>query len=661
MGVAVGGTTPGATADDDEADGGVETGAGPRTHPDNRARWQLWRSPPDQPPWARPALLVVAALAALSYCWGMAHASLETFYGGAVRSMSQSWHDFFFGSFDPWGTVSVDKLPGAFWLQALSLRVFGFHLWAYVLPSAIEGTLTVLVLYRVVRRVGGAGAGLTAAVALAATPVTILLNRGNISDSLLVLLLVLAADAATSAYLSGRPGALLLAGGWVGLAFQAKMLQAWLVLPALYLAYLLAAPAVGLVRRFGHVALSLLVAVVVSLSWMCVVTLVPAHDRPYVDGSCDNSVFSQVFLYNGADRLTGNTLDQPGCTKPPVSVASTSTGGAKTVSLGTGPGRFLNGLLGRDAAWLFLPALVALFALVLARRNESRTDPWRAAALLWGVWLILTWCFFASSQFLNAYYLAALAPPMAALCGLGLALAWRRREESAVVPVVLMATVAAGVAYAVYLVPDGAGVRPWIVATSALATFTTLVVLARSLRSGRRDWERRYGLALGAGALLLGAVWASATSVAAELGPFDSPYQPAAATAAEQTGWQRNVTTWPAIAAFARTSPPTQAADTWETSAQVSTFVLATGREFLPVGGFSGQVPSTPLPAFVVDVRDGRISRVAVSVRPRTRNPDMVWTEAHCAVVHTEAGTFRDNGNLYQRYVCTPRDAGGAS
>ena len=124
------------------------------------------------------------------------------------------------------------------------------------------------------------------------------------------------------------------------------MLQAWLVLPALYLAYLLAAPAASLVRRFGHVALSLLVAVVVSLSWMCVVTLVPAHDRPYVDGSCDNSVFSQVFLYNGADRLTGNTLDQPGCTKPPVSVASTSTGGAKTVSLGTGPGRFLNGLFG---------------------------------------------------------------------------------------------------------------------------------------------------------------------------------------------------------------------------------------------------------------------------------------------------------------------------
>ena len=656
MGVAVGGPTPGAAVGaDDDTD--TDTDRSTRTHA--RARWQLWRSPPDQPPWARPALLLVAALAALSYCWGMAHASLETFYGGAVRSMSQSWHDFFFGSFDPWGTVSVDKLPGAFWLQALSLRVFGVHMWAYVLPSAIEGTLTVLVLYRVVRRVAGAGAGLTAAVALAATPVTILLNRGNISDSLLVLLLVLAADAATSAYLTGRVGALVLAGLWVGLAFQAKMVQAWIVLPALYLAYLLAAPAADLVRRFGHVALSLLVAVAVSLSWMCIVTLVPAHDRPYVDGSCDNSVFSQVFLYNGADRLTGNTLDQPGCTEPPVAVTSTSTGGAKTVSLGTGPGRFLNGLLGRDAAWLFFPALVALVGIVLSRRNEPRRDPWRAAAVLWGVWLFFTWAFFASSQFLNSYYLAALAPAMAALCGLGLALAWRRREESPVVPVVLMATVAAGVAYAVYLVPDSAGVRPWIIATSALATAAALVVLARSLRPGRRAWERRYGLVLGAGALLLGAVWASATSVAAELGPFDSPYQPAAVTAAEQANWQHYLATWPALVAFTRTSPPTQAADTWETSAQVSTFVLATGSEFLPVGGFSGQVPSTPLPVFIADVRDGRISRVAVSVRPRTRNPDMVWTEAHCAVVRTPDGTLHFNGNLYRRYVCTPPDAGG--
>jgi hypothetical protein len=157
----------------------------------------------------------------------MANASVETFYGAAARSMSQNWHDFLFGSFDPAGTVTVDKLPGALWVQALSLRIFGFHIWALVLPQAVEGVATVLVLYHAVRRLAGPVAGLAAAVALAATPVTVLLGRGNVSDSLLILLLVLAADATTVALSTGKLRWLLLAGAWVGLAFQAKMVQAW--------------------------------------------------------------------------------------------------------------------------------------------------------------------------------------------------------------------------------------------------------------------------------------------------------------------------------------------------------------------------------------------------------------------------------------------------
>src|SRR5215469_13131609 len=178
----------------DQHDGAAEppTTETSRSQPHPRAsRLQFWRSPDDQPRWARPALLAVAALAALAYAWGMNGDALETFYAGAVRSMSQNWHNFFFGAFDPWGTVSVDKLPGAFWVQALSVRLFGFHVWSMVLPQAVEGTLTVLVLYRAVRRIAGSAGGLAAATALALTPVTVLLNRGNISDSLLVLLLVL--------------------------------------------------------------------------------------------------------------------------------------------------------------------------------------------------------------------------------------------------------------------------------------------------------------------------------------------------------------------------------------------------------------------------------------------------------------------------------------
>ncbi len=119
-------------------------------------RWRRfltpWRSPADQPDWARPALLVIAVVAAVAYGWGMAGASVEPFYGAAARSMSESWHDFIFGAFDPAGTVTVDKLPGALWVQALLLRLSGIHIWAVILPQVVEGVLTILVLYRAVRR-----------------------------------------------------------------------------------------------------------------------------------------------------------------------------------------------------------------------------------------------------------------------------------------------------------------------------------------------------------------------------------------------------------------------------------------------------------------------------------------------------------------------------
>src|ERR1700691_329491 len=277
-------------------------------------RWRRlltpWRSPADQPAWARPALLAIAAVAAVAYGWGMDGASVEAFYGAAARSMSESWHDFIFGAFDPAGTVTVDKLPGALWVQALSLRIFGFHIWALVLPQVVEGVLTILVLYRAVRRLAGPAAGLIAATVLAVTPVTVLLNRGNISDSLLILLLVLAADATSAALLTGSLRPLLMAGVWVGLAFQTKMIQAWLALPALAAAYLLAAPAARLRTRCAHVALAGLVTVVISLSWMTAVSLVPAGDRPYVDGSANDSVYEQVFEYNGLGRLTVNCASE---------------------------------------------------------------------------------------------------------------------------------------------------------------------------------------------------------------------------------------------------------------------------------------------------------------------------------------------------------------
>ena len=390
-------------------------------------RWRRfltpWRSPADQPAWARPALLAIAAVAAVAYGWGMAGASVEPFYGAAARSMSESWHDFIFAAFDPAGTVTVDKLPGALWVQALSLRIFGFHIWALVLPQVVEGVLTVLVLYRAVRRLAGPAAGLTAAAVLAVTPITVLLSRGNVSDSLLILLLVLAADATSAALLTGSLRQLLLAGVWVGLAFQAKMIQAWLALPALAAAYLLAAPAAKLRTRCAHVALAGLVTAVVSLSWMTAVSLVPSQDRPYVDGSPDDSVYTQVFDYNGLGRLTGNWASVAGPPSPLV-VAAKESGqllNAETIGIKASWHRLLAGPFAADSGWLLPAAVAGALGVLISRRRQGRRDPLRAAVVLWGGWWLVLAVFFSVGTFINSYYVAALVPAVAALCGTGIA------------------------------------------------------------------------------------------------------------------------------------------------------------------------------------------------------------------------------------------------
>lgn len=125
--------------------------------PRPRARWEFWRSPADQPRWARPVLLGIAAVAALMYARNIAQAGLAPFYSVAVKSTSVSWKAFFYGAFDPGATITIDKLAGSFLPQALSARIFGFHPWSLALPQVIEGVVSVLAMYRVVRRWAGPG------------------------------------------------------------------------------------------------------------------------------------------------------------------------------------------------------------------------------------------------------------------------------------------------------------------------------------------------------------------------------------------------------------------------------------------------------------------------------------------------------------------------
>ena len=229
-----------------------------------------------------------------------------------------------------------------------------------------------------------------ASVILAASPATMTLDRGNIPDSLMVLLLVLAADSTVTAILTGRWRSVVMAGVWVGLAFQAKMLEAWLILPALAIAYLVAGRG-STGARIGRLATIGAAAAVVSLSYMTFVSLTPASQRPYIDGSTHNSVYQQVFDYNGFSRVgqaspnqvLGRTLGTPlfSQAEPPPAW-----------------NRLLTRSYGRDTGWLLPAAVVAAASILVARRRRPRTDLPRAGVLLWGTWLLALAVVFSVSR-----------------------------------------------------------------------------------------------------------------------------------------------------------------------------------------------------------------------------------------------------------------------
>jgi len=607
------------------------------TRLDVRSRWRLWHSPPGQPTWTRPLLLATAALAGLAYGWGMANASVESFYGAAARSMSQSWHDFIFGSFDPAGTVTVDKLPGALWVQALSLRLFGFHIWALVLPQVIEGALTVLVLYRAVRRLAGPVAG------LAATPVTVLLGRGNVSDSLLILLLVLAADATSAALSNGKLRWLLLAGVWVGLAFQAKMVQAWLVLPGLAAAYLLAAPAGRLRTRIGHVAAAGVITVLVSLSWMTAVSLVPEHDRPYVDGSRNDSVYAQVFDYNGLARLGGQPLTSAAGLSPApfliTAIRDQQTLNFASLNVRPSWHRLLSGPFGLDGGWL-LPAATLSAIIALRRRSDrnqrrdrGRRDPVQAAIVLWGGWWVVLAAFFSAGTYLNSYYIAALTPPIAAICGVGVSVCglppWSAR-----VRLTVLAACAACVSYGLYLL-HGAAVVPGWIAPTALAAFAiaAALLLVPRLTPGPGGRGRLVIPVLACASALVLPASASAAAVVRGLGPFDTPFESRQLSAATQSF----AASWPRLTSFVKRLEAQQGAVPilfgTDTSVLAAPYILASGREVLPVGGYLGGAPAPTLATLRSEINDGHVNLFLLPIRPASPDPRLRLIEASCVQV----------------------------
>jgi len=467
--------------------------------------------------WHLGALGCVLALAAFLDFFRLGqNGYANTYYAGAVRSMLHSWRNFFFVSFDPGGLVSVDKPPLALWVEAASAKIFGYSGLAILLPEALAGVIAVWVLYLLVARYFGRIAGLIAALALAVSPVSVSVNRDNNPDALFVLLLVVAAYVGARAVESGRLRTLLLTALVVGLAFNAKMLAAMVVVPALALAFLLFAP-VSKLRRLWYLLAAGVVLVAVSGAWIAAVDLTPASQRPYVGSTTNNSALSLALDYNGLGRVTGQT-------------GGTSFGGGGGGLGGAFSGtpgvlRLLNNSLGDQGGWLLALALVGGLSVLLATiRGRSRRK--LGALTVIGGWFFAAAAVFSLSDgIIHTYYLSALAPATGALVGAGAVALWRDARRGGARLALPLAAVLLSCWLEVALLRRS-GYLPWLQAlVIGAAAVATVVLVALALPTG---WSQRArglaatgALAVAVAALLAApTAWSATTFKAAVNGVF---------------------------------------------------------------------------------------------------------------------------------------------
>jgi 4-amino-4-deoxy-L-arabinose transferase-like glycosyltransferase len=569
--------------------------------------------------WVRPAFLGVTGLAAILYVVNLTVSGFaNTYYSAAALAASQSWSAWFFGSFDAANFITVDKPPLATMLMGLSVRIFGLSSWSVLLPEALAGVASVALLFVIVRRSYGPAAATIASLVMALTPAAVLIFRYNNPDALLTLLLVGAAGAFLRSLEHGRIRWVVVASVLVGLAFNTKLLQAYLVLPAFAITYLIAAPG-SVLRRFGVLGIALVTVLVSSSWWMLVTALLPASAHPFIGGSTNNSALDLVFGYNGLARIFGNTFGGGFVGGPGGGFAGGPGGPGGGGGFSGTPGllRLFNTELGGQVAWLLPFSLVGLVSGLALRWRAVRTDPRRATTLMWGLWLVVTAATFSfMSGIIHSYYAVALAPAIGALVGIGVVELWSWRRRSIVGGLVLGATIL------------GSGLLAWqlLERTTNFAPGLGLIVLGVSAvvalivalpHDEHQHHTQMAAVALGLAVLLAGpTTYAVDTMLTAHSGGDPAAGPGAGNFGNAGGGGPGAASTDSALVDYLLAN---QDGATWivaTTSAQeAGSLELAAGAPVMAMGGFSGSDPAPTLDEFQALVSAGKIRYVLVSGR----------------------------------------------
>jgi 4-amino-4-deoxy-L-arabinose transferase-like glycosyltransferase len=661
--------------------------------------------------WLAPAFPI--AVAAMLNLWNLAQNGYSNlYYSVAVQSMMQSFHNFFFASYDAGGYISVDKPPVALWIQTISAKIFGFNSLSLLVPEALAGVAAVAVMYFLVKRLFGTFAGFVAALALAVTPIAVAVERTNNTDTWLMLATLLAAWAISRATEKGQFKLLALGLATVGVAFNIKMLAAFIILPVFYLLYMVAAP-IKWHKRLLHLTLGSVVLFAVALSWPMAVDLTPASQRPWVGGSQANNVLDLALNYNGLGRVTGNegvggpgggfgggrgfgggggaprgfpNLGNPGNQSNPggsgnpgngfprrgfnpgagngqSSSQSQSQGGilgflgslfgnifgnsGSQAGRGFGGGGgmfgagfagplrlFTGGQLAEQWSWLFPMALFGLLAAVLALKRKWPLEFRGQALILWTGWLLMYGAVFSAAEgIFHPYYLIMLAPPAAALTGIGINALWKAYRKGGwkawLLPIALLATAWwQGRVLAQY--PQWAAVLAPILIAAALVAAVPLL--------GLRPLPVRLRTRLAPGLVSVGMLGLLVAPLVWSVTPAMASPNNASLPLAGPSAISDNSSTWTRL-----DSPNNSALVSYleanrdgyfylvavPNSQEASSIALETGQPVLAMGGFMGSDPAMTVQRLQEMIADGQVGFVMGGSSQAINQ----WVQSTCSAV----------------------------
>ena len=556
--------------------------------------------------WTLPVLLV---LTGVLYLFGALHNGMaNSYYAAAIQAASQDWTAWLFGSLDAANYVSVDKPPLATMLMGLSARLFGFSSFSMLLPSVLAGVGSVWLVYGAVKRQFGFTSAVIAGATLMLTPVAALMFGFNNPDAILTLMLSASGYAFLRSLEGKRPLLWLgLAGLFTGLAFNTKMLQGLMVLPAMVVVYLVFAKP-PIVKRFLHVIFAGVITTMSTLWWSALVWLTPAGSRPWVGSTNDNNIWSLIFGYNGLGRLLGGRGGGvgPGGGHGP---GGTGFGGQ------TGIFRIFNNDFGPNIAWLLVLALAGGGLMLWILRKTPRTNRGRAAVIFWMLWLLIHIVIFSmTSGVIHPYYVVVMAPAAAALVGISLPFLWgaytRRKPYAWLLPLLVGVTVAIAVIILGY-----AGTMTWLMWIVGLLGLTGMIGLLVNLYAPWRWLQNLAIIAAIAACTLALTVYTLATVNVTHTGsiPTAGPNSTAMQGSNNESSQadsqlvkylveHQHGATWLVAVASANESAAIQ---------------LTSGQPVMAVGGFNGSDTPLTLDQFKQLVKAGKVKYYAIGSHGR--------------------------------------------